>query len=182
MQFNDLFCLARPEVHTLSIGAARPADFDEHVRALEHYEAAGAAVAPVEARLRAEMVRVLGADWCARWSERLPDIDAVPGGINVAEILRLWTYARSLDLVEWARMRYNLLGQADHWFPGENAARAGAFDLGPALVDYPFADRVPAILAEAHALFSGEAQQRLSQQPKPGVGTIIKKAISRLRP
>jgi uncharacterized protein len=30
--FNDLFCLARPEVHTLSIGAARPTDFDEHVR------------------------------------------------------------------------------------------------------------------------------------------------------
>jgi predicted aldo/keto reductase-like oxidoreductase len=32
MQFNDLYCLRRPEVHTLSIGAARPADFDEHVR------------------------------------------------------------------------------------------------------------------------------------------------------
>ncbi|MCX7007432.1 MAG: aldo/keto reductase, partial [Kiritimatiellaeota bacterium] len=34
MAFNDLFCLARPEVHTLSIGAARPSDYDEHVTAL----------------------------------------------------------------------------------------------------------------------------------------------------
>ena len=34
MQFNDLYCLARPEVHTLSCGVARPGDFDEHVAAL----------------------------------------------------------------------------------------------------------------------------------------------------
>src|SRR5579872_1093004 len=40
MQFNDLYCLARPQVHTLSCGAARPDDFDEHVRALEFYDKA----------------------------------------------------------------------------------------------------------------------------------------------
>ena len=28
MQFNDLYCLSREAVHTLSIGAARPSDFD----------------------------------------------------------------------------------------------------------------------------------------------------------
>ncbi len=38
MQFNDLYCLARPHVHTLSIGAARPTDFDEHLAALAHYD------------------------------------------------------------------------------------------------------------------------------------------------
>ena len=27
MQFNDLYCLARPEVHTLSCGVARPTRF-----------------------------------------------------------------------------------------------------------------------------------------------------------
>jgi len=32
------------------------------------------------------------------------------------EILRLWTYAKSLDLVAWGKMRYNLLGQADIGF------------------------------------------------------------------
>ncbi len=35
MQFNDLYCLARPEVHTLSCGASRPTDFDEHIEALK---------------------------------------------------------------------------------------------------------------------------------------------------
>ncbi|MEY2788056.1 MAG: hypothetical protein RLZZ34_1199, partial [Verrucomicrobiota bacterium] len=38
MQFNDLYCLARPEIHTLSLGAAKPSDFDEHIAGLAHYE------------------------------------------------------------------------------------------------------------------------------------------------
>ena len=38
MQFNDLYCLNRPEVHTLSCGASKPSDFDEHVAALKHYD------------------------------------------------------------------------------------------------------------------------------------------------
>src|ERR1700722_2124126 len=73
MIFNDLYCLARPEVHTLSCGAARPSDFDEHTKALEYYDNIAATIAPVEKRLRAEMERVLGADWSARWFEGLPN-------------------------------------------------------------------------------------------------------------
>src|ERR1700749_582113 len=92
MQFNDLYCLAREEVHTLSCGAAKPTDFDEHVKALEYYDKIPETIMPVEARLRDEMKRVLGADWCARWFEGLPNYNDVPGEINVSEILRLWTY------------------------------------------------------------------------------------------
>src|SRR5436309_8534214 len=54
MQFNDLYCLARPEVHTLSCGAARPGDFEEHIQALEHYDRIKEVIAPIEARLRTE--------------------------------------------------------------------------------------------------------------------------------
>ena len=42
------------------------------------------------------MERVLGADWCARWFEGLPEYVDVPGQVNLLEILRLWTYAKSL--------------------------------------------------------------------------------------
>jgi predicted aldo/keto reductase-like oxidoreductase len=163
MQFNDLYCLARPQVHTLSCGAARPSDFDEHVAALEHYDRAAEVVAPIERRLRAEMERVLGADWCARWPEGLPHYVDVPGEINVTEILRLWTYAKSLDLIEWGRMRYNLLGNADHWFPGEHLGRADGLDLAPALARSPFAAHLPGILRQAHALLFSEARKRDSQ-------------------
>jgi predicted aldo/keto reductase-like oxidoreductase len=164
MQFNDLYCLARPEVHTLSCGAARPSDFDEHMAALEFYGREAETIAPIERRLRAEMEHVLGADWCARWAEGLPEYSEAPDQVNVIEILRLWTYVKSLDLVEWGKMRYNLLGNAGHWFPGEMVSKiSDDGKLRSAIAKSPFAVKIPEILRETHQLLFTEPKKRWSQ-------------------
>ena len=164
MQFNDLYCLARREVHTLSCGVAKPTDFDEHIRALDFYDKIPATIAPIEARLNAELERVHGRDWCAHWSDDIPDFDQIPGHVNVAEILRLWTYAKAFDLIPWGKMRYNLLGgNAGHWFPGEMSGQFDEPAIVKALAGNPFAAKIPSILREAHTMLFDEPVQRLSK-------------------
>ncbi len=163
MQFNDLYCLARPEIHTLSIGAAKPSDFDEHIAGLEHYERAAEVVAPIERRLREVLELAHGADWMRRWFTKLPEYFDVPGEVNVLEILRLYTYAKPLELTEWAKFRYNMLGNADHWFPGEHVGKLDRERVRAAVAKSPFADRIPAILDEAHELYHDAPVKRLSQ-------------------
>jgi len=162
MQFNDLYCLNRPQVHTLSCGAAKPSDFDMHLAALDHYDNISDVIDPIEKKLREEMENMLGADWCARWPDGLPHYVDVPGKVNIVEILRLWTYAKSLDLVDWGKMRYNLLGQADHWFPGEHVAKMDHAKICTVLTRSLFAERIPDIMREAHELLIDKEQQRLS--------------------
>jgi predicted aldo/keto reductase-like oxidoreductase len=162
MVFNDLYCLMRPEVHTLSIGAARPSDFDEHVKAVGMLDEAESLVPPIDRRLREAMTAVLGADWMHNWEKGIPEWEQVPGSINIWEIVRLWNHAKALDMVEFGRMRYNLLGNGGHWFPGLNASSLADHDLRPCLAASPFRDRIIEVLAEAHRMLVGEEVKRLS--------------------
>ncbi|HMP72250.1 MAG TPA: aldo/keto reductase [Kiritimatiellia bacterium] len=161
--FNDLFCLACPDVHTLSLGAAKASDLDEHVEAMKRLPEAAALTGPIASRLDAEQERALGADWVAHGLDGVSPWEELPGEINVREIVRLWNLATSLDLVAYAKARYNLLGQAEHWFPGENAGKLDPVAMGEALAEAPFRDRILEVLSLAHRDFAEAPKKRLSE-------------------
>ncbi|OLP18144.1 aldo/keto reductase [Leptolyngbya sp. 'hensonii'] len=162
--FNNLFCLNHPQVHTLSVGAARPSDFDEHLKTLSLLDQADDLLPPILARLEEAAIVRLGEDWVQRWWEGLPTPKETPGEISIKTILWLRNLALAYDLVEYGKMRYNLLGNGGHWFAGKRADRVTELDLSSCLKHSPFADRIPAMLAEAHELLGGQQVKRLSQQ------------------
>lgn len=164
--FNCLFCLQRPEVHTLSLGAACPQDFELQCSALD-YLPAGAIqedqlVSRISDRLESRMKEVVGHDVVQRYTEGLPSWEATPGYINLPVILWLRHLVRAFDMQEYAKMRYNLLGHAGHWFPGMNAAAVDRLDLSAAIEGSPFKDEIVGWLREAHRQFQEAPQQRLS--------------------
>lgn len=163
MQWNALFCLSRPEVHTLSMGVSCPEDFDTHLEMLDYYDEAEATMQPALERIRKEMNSILGKEWCESWWKGLPEWWEVPNEINVKEILRLYTYSKTLDIVGWGKMRYNLLGNAGHWFPGKKLSNVDSVALKEALSDSPFVDQIPDVLQEAHALLDDGEVKRQSE-------------------
>ncbi|MCG6135938.1 MAG: aldo/keto reductase [Nostoc sp. LLA-1] len=163
MVFNDLFCLSHPEVHTLSLGAARPQDFDEHLKTLELLDRAGEILPPILQRLEQEAIATLGEDWVKTWETNLPNFAETPGEINIPVILWLLNLAIAYDLVDYAKMRYNLLGNGSHWFPGNKADRLEELDLSKSLSKSPHAHKIPQMLAKAHEMLAGAEVKRLSR-------------------
>ena len=163
MAFNDLFCWANPNVHTISCGAARPSDFDTHVKALEHYDEAESVIASTLEKIYAEVARVGGPDWHDTWHTGLPEWDTVPGEINVKDVVRLWTWAKALDLKDFAKWRYNMLGTADHWFPGHIVKDYDEKKMHEALRNSPHAEKVSNILKDSRILFENTPFPRLSK-------------------
>ncbi len=161
--FNDLFCLDHAQVHTLSIGAAQPDDFDEHVKTLDVMDQADQLLPQIDQRLQAAMHQALG-DEAELHLDKLPSWDATPGFVNVPIILWLRKLALGWDMLDYAKMRYNLLGNGGHWFAGGNAAFVPQSKLAGKLANHPLGgERIVEMLHEAHDMLAGEERKRLSQ-------------------
>jgi predicted aldo/keto reductase-like oxidoreductase len=164
--FNCLFCLARPEIHTLSVGASCPGDFDLQLSAAAMLAEADDLLPPIVGRLDAALEQAVGSELAHRFAEGVPPWDQAPGYMNMAVMLWLRNLVLAFDMQEYARMRYNLLGNGGHWFPGLGAAHLDTIDekpLAQALAKSPFAADIRRWLAETHELLGGEQVVRLSR-------------------
>lgn len=163
MGFNDLFCLGDPRVHTLSLGVAKPEDIDAHLEILPFVEDATQAIAAPLQRLEQEAEKILGKSWMEEWNTRLPFPEDIPQSIPIYQILRLFNLAEAFDMTDYAKMRYNLLGNGGHWFPGEKADERTDWNaLRQCIANHPQANRVIEVLQKAHAMFNADDVKRLS--------------------
>lgn len=162
MVFNNLFSLSHPQVHTLSIGAAKPSDFDEHLKTVELLEQADQILPPILKKLETEAIKSLGEEWYKTWHLGLPTYQETPNKINIPIILWLRNLVLAYDMIEFAQARYNLLGNGGDWFPGEQAKNINKFALKNCLANSPHAEIIPDLLANTHRLLQAKSVQRLS--------------------
>lgn len=163
--FNCLFCLMRPEVHTLSLGASQPSDFDLQMSSLALLDKAPELLPAVVDRLQRALHDAVGQDAAERFAEGLPDWESSPAYINMPAVLWLRNLALAYDMIEYGKMRYNLLGSAGHWFPGLGAGHLNSIPdetFDKAVKKSPFAGSIRQWLRETHHLLGGQVQKRLS--------------------
>lgn len=163
MVFNDLFCLSHSQVHTLSLGAAKPSDFDEHMKVLPLIDQADEVLPPILEKLEEAAIAALGETWYKTWDVGLPKPEDTPGNLNLRVILWLGNLMDAFDMTEYAAARYNLLGGASHWFPGARADNLNSLDLSRCLQHSPHQDVIPQRLAEIHKRLAGAKVKRLSE-------------------
>jgi predicted aldo/keto reductase-like oxidoreductase len=152
MVFNDLWCLSQPDIHTLSLGAARPTDFDEHLKTLPLLADPASVLEPIANRLEAAYRQAVGDEFARRWSEGLREWNELPGKINVRRILWLRNLVVAYDLLAFAQERYMAMSPDDIWVPGARAAEFNDAEMIAALPESPFREQIPGILREAHKL------------------------------
>ncbi len=128
MQFNDLFCLRQPEIHTISVGAAKPEDFHTHVEALAHITQPEL-VSSIFQRWQKTMFASTGQQLPDEHWQRFPAYSQTPGYMNLPYIFWLHHLATGWDMHLYAKNRYARLGQDIRWVPGNNTAQAASLDL-----------------------------------------------------
>lgn len=162
MLFNDLFCLSRPEIKTLSIGASSPRDFDEHIKVLTLLkQGERCQLQAIELRLNKMMQEKTGFARPDEMWHSLPAWEKSPGYINIPMIIWLYNLARGWGLIDFARRRYQQLGRDMRWVPGCNASGANKHDFAKVLQSAPLpAGDVLELLNKAHTLLRKERKTK----------------------
>ena len=155
MTLNDRWLLTRPGIHTVTLGAARPEDFDLHLLAADNNAPLTGPESAAIARWDAQIPNVLRDDACTVCGQCLP----CPQRVNIPEVLRLRNLACAFDMTDYGQYRYNLIDGCDDWFYGLKGHRCT--ECGQCLPRCPENLDIPRLLFDAHDRLGGAPGSRL---------------------
>ncbi len=160
MLFNDLYCLNKKGVCTISVGASEPHHFDEHLKVLPFLKTGDqAALFAVESRLRKKMAEVTGYERPDHFWHSFPDWDEAPGNVNIKMTLWLANLYRAWDLKSYTEERYAMLNRGSSWVQGNDGARAAELDFSETRrPDEHSEEQLKKMLLEAHQLLKKNGQ------------------------
>ena len=154
LQLAYRFLLARG-ISTLTVGAAQPADLD----LAESLARASEALSPEEEqalqRLQDLSKARLGDAWCGQCQACLPCPQEVP----IPSLLRLRQLAIGHGMEAFSRERYNLIGQAGHWW--EQVDGRACQRCGDCLPRCPHHLPIPDLLEDGHRRLVAAPRRRL---------------------
>ncbi len=166
IEFNNLWTLNNPAVHTLSLGAARVSDYDLALSSVAKLDQRAALLPPIEQKLAEAMATATGEPSPEAFSwDGVPEHYDEPHDLNLPIMLWLRSLVVGWDLEAYGRSRYNMMGHANHWFPGRKAGEVRdvpAEAIAASVKDSPWAERIPGWVNEVAQRLEGEAGRRLS--------------------
>jgi hypothetical protein len=114
-------------------------------------------------KLQEQWEKALPERWRKTWDQGLPSWEKAPKEVNFREILRLYNLAIAYGLIDYAKMRYNLLGQGGHWFAGQPLGNLTREEILPSLSQCPDPQTTLKNLFAARDLLAGAKVERLSK-------------------
>ncbi|WP_267383442.1 aldo/keto reductase [Cyanobacterium sp. uoEpiScrs1] len=153
LELTYRFLLSDHRITTLSVGAANP----KELACLPESDVVPLTLSEIEVfqRLETHIEITLGSDYCRQCYQCLP----CPETINIPEALRLRNLAVAYDMIDFAKYRYKMFGNAAHWFPGNQCSYCN--ECGDCLPRCPEKLNIPKLLQDTHQRLQGLPRRRL---------------------
>jgi predicted aldo/keto reductase-like oxidoreductase len=155
LELNYRFLLSDPQITTLSLGAANPAELAKPLQVADSIYPLTEAEIRVFNCLKNHAHQVLNTTQCSQCYECLP----CPENINIPEVLRLRNLTVAYEMKNYGEYRYGMFENAGHWFPGMKGNRCT--ECGDCLPRCPENLDIPTLLQDTHERLQGKTGRRL---------------------